>query len=70
MATITQQSLAISDVNLALDKNNFRGSLALRFDGKRPLLSATLASPSLAYTAEQGVTLPLRNDRQWSRGHD
>ncbi|MDF2117129.1 AsmA family protein [Roseiarcaceae bacterium H3SJ34-1] len=64
---MTQQSLAISDVNLALDKNNFRGSLALRFDGKRPLLSATLASPSLAYTAEQGVTLPLRNDRQWSR---
>jgi AsmA protein len=64
---MTQQSLAISDVSLALDKNNFRGSLAVRFDGKRPLLSATLASPSLVYTAEQGVTLPLRNDRQWSR---
>lgn len=64
---MTQQSLAISDASLALDKNNFRGSLAVRFDGKRPLLSATLASPSLVYTAEQGVSLPLRHDRQWSR---
>jgi len=64
---MTRQSLAISDVSLALDKNNFRGSLAVRFDGKRPLLSATLASPSLVYTAEQGVTMPLRNDGQWSR---
>jgi len=64
---MTQQALAISDASLALDKNNFRGSLAVRFDGKRPLLSATLASPSLVYTAEQGAALPFRNDRQWNR---
>ena len=64
---MTRQALAISDASLSLDNNSFRGSLAVRSDGGRPLVSATLASPSLVYTAEQGVTLSPRTDGQWRR---
>ena len=47
-ATITARSAALANTHLRVDGNEYEGSLAWRFDDERPLLSGTLATPSLA----------------------
>ncbi|MDT2022452.1 AsmA family protein [Methylocella sp. CPCC 101449] len=63
---ITQQALALSDASITLDANVFRGSVGVRLEGERPLISATLATPSLMLPSTELIPT-LRNERQWSR---
>ncbi|MDH7794746.1 MULTISPECIES: AsmA family protein [unclassified Beijerinckia] len=63
---VTQQALALSDASITLDANVFRGSIGVRLEGERPLISATLATPSLMLPSSE-IMPTLRVDRQWSR---
>ena len=59
---------ALADARVTLNGDVYEGALALRLDGERPLLSATLATPTADLSDQLGGLLPRRApDDSWSR---